>query len=161
MQQQFFVGMGKFEDLLDKFTDPLGQMASPELLLTTCIETLPSGHPSIRLKKFSVVAAIVDGGVCYYWRYAIGSVDDWGEVSRGKIDAAQGLVDKACELLTQYATAVRQFRVIKALVATPKDYNFLDGDTELIRYDKEAKTFVGTSASGHEAEEEAREAATA
>lgn len=145
-QHQFYVGMGTLDDLLD-----IKSLEPPQIMLNTCIESLPSAHPSIRFKKFSVIASRLDGNLCYYWRYHTGSVDDWGHGnSDEKLEAAQQRTCDAFDILKSYIEKPRGLTVIKALVATPKNLVFLDGTTDLIRYDKEKDTYIGTAASDWE-----------
>lgn len=147
MNTQFFIGMHKFEDLLDLPGDS-------RLMLTTVNEVQRGAHPTLEFQKFSIIAARLDNtaGVCYYWRFHTGTVHS--QFSDAKHDAAVKRTHAALSLLTDYAYHVCGFRITKAVIATPKDYTFLDGSTDLIVYDKGADTYRGTPLSGHEHDEE-------
>jgi hypothetical protein len=137
-----FIGFGKLEDLMR------APMKEPSriLYLDTCIESLPSSIPHYRMQKFFVVAARIDGtsGPCNYWRMPTGMARDWGNGSNPEkdlLDAADKRTLAAASLLHGIVSG-RGFEIAKALIATPKDYLFMDGTTELVRYDKAEDTYV-------------------
>lgn len=143
---QFFIGFGVFEDLLDairKDSDPQVHVPLPTLYLESLVKSGPGPIANIRVRQFYVIATVVIGAECWYWRMTVSKVDDWGPVAgnKEKLAEAQQRSEAVAAIMGDHATK-QGFNVVRASVAFPAELQISEGTTDLLGYDKEKSLII-------------------
>lgn len=140
MNAPIFIGYATLEKLLETH-------AGSTIYFSKCIETNPSDVAPFRRLEFYLVAAVVpENGTVHYWRFKTGAALQHGRDIDEKTVAAEARTKDAFDLLWYEINVFDRFypgkRARSALVAFPKDYKYIDGDTDLIRYVEATDTYT-------------------
>jgi hypothetical protein len=137
-KNNFYVGFPNFEGLLAAAGN------NRTLYLSKAVTSVPAQFNTLWV-YWTVTAAFFNDNQCLYWRMAIGDYNRFDAEQRFPEEAE---MEKVCSRLasevethlTAYAKE-QGFQVITGLVAFPKNLTLLKGETRLLDYNKEQKSF--------------------
>ena len=137
-----FIGYADLDEMIETALRPLNEIRRFYALLI--VEPSQANKYGMAIETTRAVIEHFDGSVVRYWQFKLGAVQtiNGQPMSKEHADKSHDRAEAAFALIINHLK-LRECGIDRALIARPKDFTYLDGNTPgLLRYEREQDRFV-------------------